>query len=235
MPRGKYYSAEIREEARRLREQGRSLSEISAELGPRKNTLTLWLRDVEILPEQRARLEARMGGGANAYARAMAAETHTRRRLDRIEIERRKAAILLDSLTQIAHTNHIAAAMLYLAEGSKGKGAFAFANSNPAIICYWLYLLRTGFSIDESKFRLRLMIRADQDMEEVRVYWSHLTQIYNCMPVYVDPRTIGKSPTYADYKGVCTVYYNDLSIRRYLDAVAHGMMERSTETSGASE
>ena len=47
------------------------------------------------------------------------------------------------------------------------------------------------------------------------------------MRVYVDARTIGKSATYGGYKGVCTVYYNDLSIRRYLDAVAHGMMARA--------
>lgn len=41
MPRGQYYSEELREEARRLRREGYSLNEISARLGPPKNTLTL--------------------------------------------------------------------------------------------------------------------------------------------------------------------------------------------------
>ena len=41
MPRGKYYPEELREEARQLRRQGWSLNEISAKLGPPKNTLTL--------------------------------------------------------------------------------------------------------------------------------------------------------------------------------------------------
>ncbi len=56
MPRGKYYPEELREEARRLRREGYSLNEIAARLGPPKNTLTLWVRGIELTPEQRQRL-----------------------------------------------------------------------------------------------------------------------------------------------------------------------------------
>ena len=222
----------MRETARRLRREGWSLREISEELGIPRNTLTLWLRDIELTPDQHERLRDKKlkAGFANEYSRFLAAEWHRRQKMDRIEIERRKAEALLDSLEQPMHATHIAAAMLYLGEGSKAADALAFANSNPDIICYWLYLLRTGFPIDESKFRLRVMIRADQDGEEIRQYWTNITNIHKCMPVYVDPRTVGKSATYADYKGVCTIYYNDLAMRRYLDAVAHSMMGRALDT-----
>ena len=52
MPRGQYYPEELREEARRLRREGWSLNEIAAKLGPPKNTLTLWVGDIELTSEQ---------------------------------------------------------------------------------------------------------------------------------------------------------------------------------------
>jgi hypothetical protein len=52
MPRGKCYSEEMHEEARRLRREGWSLNEIAAKLGPPKNTLTLWVRGIELTPKQ---------------------------------------------------------------------------------------------------------------------------------------------------------------------------------------
>ena len=59
MPRGKYYPEELREEARRLRREGWSLGEIAAKLGPPKNSLTFWVRDIELTPEQQAQLHER--------------------------------------------------------------------------------------------------------------------------------------------------------------------------------
>jgi hypothetical protein len=232
MPRGTYYPPGVRQDAQRLRLAGRSLREISEELGIPKNTLSSWLRDIELTPDQHKRLQEKklQAGFANEHARFVAAEWHHRQKQDRIEAELLKATDLLDSLEQPMHANHIAAAMLYLGEGSKGEDVFRFANSNPDIIRYWLYLLRTGFVIDESKFRLRIMIRADQDGDEILEYWKQLTHIEKVMPVFTDLRSLGKSPTYTDYKGVCTIHYNDISIRRYLDAVAHGLMERALGT-----
>ena len=138
MPRGKYYSTEVREEARRLRREGWSLRETSKELGIPRNTLTLWLRDIELMPTQNERLREKKlkAGFANEHSRFLAAEWHRRRKLDRIEAERQKAKALLDSLDQPMHANHIAAAMLYLGEGSKAPGVCAFANARA---CYELH------------------------------------------------------------------------------------------------
>jgi hypothetical protein len=236
MPRGTYFSTDVREEARRLRRAGRSLREISEEIGVARNTLSLWLRDIELTQDQSERLLSikLKAGFASEHSRFLASEWHRRQKQDRIEAARQQAAALLDSLEQSVHANHIAAAMLYLAEGSKGSDALVFANSNPDIIRYWLYLLRTSFNIDEAKFRLRLIIRADQDSDVMRSYWINVTAIPQCMRVYVDARTLGKSPTYSTYKGVCTVSYNDISLRRYPDAVAHGLIARATGTTPVS-
>lgn len=226
MPRGQYYPEELREAARQLRREGYSLNEISAKLGPPKNTLTLWVRGIELTPEQRQRLHEREAE-ANGRNRALAMMAHRQARLTRIHESHKQAEALLETLDDLTLTNHIAAAMLYLAEGAKTAAAFAFANSNPHIIRYWMYLLRSSFKLDESKFRIQVMCRADQDEAELRQYWMALTGIPRCIKSHVDARTEGKATKRDDYKGVCKIVYHDVSIRRYLDALAHGLMART--------
>ena len=221
MPRGKYYPEEVREEARRLRREGWSLGDIAAKLGPPKHTLTLWVRNIELTSEQRARLHEKevMAAGRN---RALAAQTNRAARVERIRMAAEKAQAFLDTLDDQHQANHIAAAMLYLGEGAKSEGAFAFGNSDPRVIQYWLYLLRTSFEIDESKFRIQLMCRADQDYEELKQYWTEITGITRFIKGHVDARTEGIPTKRPRYKGVCKVSYHDVSIRRYLDALRRG-------------
>lgn len=226
MPRGQYYPEELRQEARRLRREGYSLNEISAKLGPPKNTLTLWVRGIELTPEQRQRLHQREVE-ANGRNRALAMAAHRQARLSRIDKAHKQAEAFLETLDDLTHTNHIAAAMLYLAEGAKAETAFAFGNSNAQVIRYWVYLLRGSFKLDEAKFRIQVMCRADQDEAELRRYWMEVTGITRCIKSHVDARTEGKSTKRLDYKGVCLIHYYDVSIRRYLDGLAHGLMARA--------
>ncbi len=195
-----------------------------------KNTLTLWVRGIELTPEQRARLQEKERV-ANEHNRFLAADAHRRGRLARIEVAKIRAEAFLDKLPDQHRLNHVAAAMLYLGEGAKADGALSFANSNPQIIRYWVYLLRTSFDVVESKFSLQLMTRADQDRDELRQYWTSVTKIERYIKGSVDARTQGKPTMRSDYKGVCSVVYYDFSIRRYLDALAHGLMERSVGAS----
>lgn len=226
MPRGKYYPEELRQEARRLRLEGWSLNEISAKLGPPKNTLTLWVRDIKLTAEQRARLleKERVAIGEN---RVLAAAVNRQARLDRIALQQRKAEAFLNTSTDKDRINHVAAAMLYLGEGAKGESSFQFANSNPQIIRYWMYLLRTNFDIDEAKFRLRVLYRADQDVAELQQYWSNITGVRHYTKSQPDSRTEGIPTQRLSYKGVCVISYHDITLRRYLDALAHGLMHRA--------
>ena len=231
MPRGKHYPEELREEARRLRREGYSLNEIAARLGPPKNTLTLWVRDIELTSEQHARLHEREVE-ANGRNRALASKAHRQARLARIDKERSQAEAFLDTLDNQHRTNHIAAAMLYLAEGAKREGQFRFGNSSPQVIRYWLYLLHTSFNIDESKFRIQIMYRADQNIDELSQYWIEVTGIKQHIKGHVDIRTEGLPTKRGDYKGVCMIIYYDISLRRYLDALARGLMERAVGEMG---
>lgn len=226
MPRGKHYPEEMREEARRLRREGWSLGEIAKKLGPPKNTLTLWVRDIKLTPDQQQRIKDHEREMLSENQR-LGAAYHREARLKRIAVEQEKAEAFLNQLDDVHRTNHIAAAMLYLGEGAKTEGSFAFANSNPQIIGYWMYLLRTSFIVNESKFRLQIMSRYDQDQAELERFWIEITGIASTVKGHIDVRTEGKPTKRTGYKGVCAVRYHDLTIRRYLDALAHGLMERA--------
>ncbi len=154
MPRGTKYSEELRQEARELRRQGWSLGEIVKKLGPPKNTLTLWVRDIVLTPAQQVALLERETAATSRNI-ALAAAAHRQGRLDRIAAEREKAEQLLDTITEQRQANHVALAMLYLGEGAKGETVLKFGNSNPTVIRHWLHLLRSSFALDEAKFRLR--------------------------------------------------------------------------------
>ena len=187
------------------------------------------MRGIELSPEQRARLNEKEAA-ANKHNRALAMMAHRQARLDRINVATVKAKNFLNTLDNMHQTNHIAAAMLYLGEGAKGEGAFCFANSDPNVIRYWLYLLRNSFDVDETKFRIQVVCRADQAYEELVAYWITITGIQKHIRGTIDIRTKGSPTKRQDYKGVCKIIYHDVSIRRYLDALAQGLMDQAWET-----
>jgi hypothetical protein len=157
----------------------------------------------------------------------LAAVANRQGRLERIARARELANSALEQLPNDHRIHRVAAAMLYLAEGAKSEGQFRFGNSDPQVIRYWLHLLRSNFDIDESKFRIQVMYRADQNIEELEHYWSMVTGIKRFIKGHLDLRTQGKATKRADYKGVCSICYHDVALRRYLDALAQGLMERA--------
>ena len=119
-----------RERARALR-SGLPMLEIATELGVSKSSVSLWTRDVPVVP--RPHPNGRFGArnrGPNALQRRKAEEIE---RLDRVGVQ--QLGLLSDQAFLAA------GAALYAGEGGKGGGAVIFANSDPtmmAFFCAWL-------------------------------------------------------------------------------------------------
>ncbi len=81
--------------------------------------------------------------------------------------------------SQISKDLSIAGTMLYWAEGYKGeKSTFVdLANSDPKMIRVFLNFLRTAYEVDEKKFRVLLYCYTDQDVAELKRFWSKVTKI----------------------------------------------------------
>ncbi len=72
-----------------------------------------------------------------------------------------------------------AAVMLYWAEGSKSAkyAAVDFANSDPDMIKIFVKFLRTICRVDENRIRIYLYCYANQNVNELKRYWSRITEI----------------------------------------------------------
>ncbi len=132
MPRGKPYGEEIRREARELRQQGWSLKEIGDKFGAPKHTVLGWVKGIELTDEQRGRLDQKRHAASFAQnVHNSAAAANKAARLARIADAQEKAEAMLTTVRDTVQVNHIAAAMLYLGEGSRVLTTFAWPIVTP--------------------------------------------------------------------------------------------------------
>ena len=157
--------------ARKLRAEGWTYNEISAELGVSKSSVSLWCRDIEVDEEvwsQRVRKNKNHGARkrSNTLSLRREAEIEELRRAGRDQIGRMSERDLL-----------IAGTALYAGEGGKTPGAVTFPNSDPRMLLFFVTWLREFFSIDESRLRVRLYLHQGLDVHAATEYWSQLLNI----------------------------------------------------------
>lgn len=223
--RTRSYPPELRERARALRGAGFTYPEIIAELGDDipQATLQGWVRDIELTIEQRARIKNLELEGS-AKGRPFGALWNRKQKENRLQTAREEAAPHVARLSQDLQALQLMAAGLYIGEGTKADGQFSFCNSDPNIIRGWITLLRKSFRLDESKFRCQVNISEGMDLDGLRKYWSRLTGIPLSQFIRgtIDSRSNKKKRE--GYKGVCVVIYHSFALRRYLDALAEGVL-----------
>jgi hypothetical protein len=151
------------EEARRLRAEGRTLSEIADELRVSKGSVSKWVRDVPLTPSKRRYgPHARWHPWKDARLREIA-------QCDQWGED--KIGRLSD------HAFLAAGTALYVGEGSKTDGKVVFANTDSAIVSFFCAWLRQFFDIDESRLRVRVYLHDGLDLDLAEEYWSDLTGV----------------------------------------------------------
>ena len=157
------------ERARFLRARGFGYPYIKAELHLSKSTISLWCRDIILLPKYQRLLENRrqknIKGGTSANRIKRIREVEEVRRLAKQEIRR---------LSEEAH--RIAGTMLYWAEGTKTQST-AVSNSDPRIIEFMVGWLKRVFRIYPTRLKAHLHIHYGNDEGKIKKYWSRLTGI----------------------------------------------------------
>lgn len=156
-----------RAEARRLRRnEGRSVKEIARLVGVSRSTVSLWVRDIELTPEQHAVLLARnpsYNGQRNGSA-ANAERGRLRRRSFQLQGRRR---------IRRPEPLYVAGCMLYWAEGDKGRWTVALSNSDPEVIRLFARFLRECFDVPDERMRIYCHLFADHvsRQREVEQFW----------------------------------------------------------------
>lgn len=159
---------QARERAKKLRQEGKSLNEISSSLHVPKSTIRYWCRDIVL---SYAKLQAlferqKMGG-------ILAAE---KIRKERIDLTQR---LYKEGIKEIAGLSRrerlLIGTALYWAEGyRKGDGEFGFTNSDPHMIQFMIRWLQEVCKVDKQKIRLRVCINAmhKKRLNVIHKFWA---------------------------------------------------------------
>ncbi len=208
----KRYSEDIIFVAKDLRSQGYTYHEIYDYLGEKipKSTLSSWFKNISLPVEYYQRMKI------CGYANIKLAQQHNKKQLDlRLHQLRTKN---LDLNRQIdLSTGKIILSVLYWCEGNKypASKCLRFCNSDPRMITLFITLLRLCYQINESKFRMTIQCRSDQNQIELSSFWQKITSIQPSQQYKprVDSRSIGKSTLKSNYHGVCVIDYFDTNLQ----------------------
>jgi hypothetical protein len=147
-----------RQRARELRARSWTLRAIADELGVAKGTASVWVRDVDFVPRPRNRGHP-------------AGPKHPMRLKKEAEIA--QCRVEADSWLGEVSDRDLAlfALALYAGEGSKADGSVVFANSDPVLIKVFVTWLRRHFELDETRFRVKIYLHADLDLDAAVDFW----------------------------------------------------------------
>jgi transposase-like protein len=148
-------------EARRLRrEEGGLIKSIARRLGVSVSSVSLWVRDIELTPEQRAALRNKMSGGQASNAIAA-------RRRRRASQEGGRAFV------RNADPLFVAGIMLFWAEGAKARNEAAIVNSDPELVRFFARFLRRFYNVPDERFRVACNLFADHvdRQREIEQFW----------------------------------------------------------------
>ena len=208
------YKIEIKDKAINLRKQGYSIKEIAKLLSIAKSTSSAWLGNILLSPKAQKRLKSR-----RILGQYKSMEIARQKREKQQLILTDEANKLLTKIVLTPDIYKLCCALLFWCEGNKNTTSLKFTNSDPILISNFLYLLRAGFNIDESKLRALVHIHEYHDDLSQKKFWSEITKI----PLSQFHRSYKKPNTgkrYKDnYPGCLGLVYYDASVAKELKAV----------------
>jgi transcriptional regulator with XRE-family HTH domain len=199
-------------EARRLRKEGKSYSEIKERIGISKSTLSGWLQDMPLSDEKIRELRALSPRRIERFR-----ETMRKKREALLEISYREVTKDIGTLSE--RDIFIAGLYLYWGEGTKSApGRVAIANTDPDVIRTfrdWLLFMK----VPRSKMRARLHLYQDMDVEQETSFWSDFLKL----PVsqFRKPHIKATSRHAQTYKGAyghgtCDLSFDNVVLWRYI-------------------
>jgi len=201
-----------REKARSLRAEGKSYSEIQQELGIGKGTLSEWLKDMPLSPEQIRQLRDLSPRRIERFR-----ETMRKKREVSLDIAYERAKKDIGELS--SRDLFIAGLYLYWGEGMKvQRSTVGFANTDPAVIkafLSWMMLMH----ISADRIYVRLHLYADMDVEKEKQYWSTVLQISTTSfrNPYIKKSTLsGLTYKNGHGHGTCNLIFENVAMKEYI-------------------
>lgn len=170
------YYPQIKETAKRMRENGMSLGDISKKLQVTKSTLSFWCKDM-ILSESAINKIKTKGKLKSIRGLLRYAETKRKARIDRNILQKKEGVVALGTLSE--RDILMVGLGLYWGEGYKYEnGEFGFTNSNPFMIRFYLKWLKL-WNVEKDLLRFRLTLNEFFRKEEnnIKNFWINFLSI----------------------------------------------------------
>jgi transposase len=158
----------LRKKSIKLRQKGHSIKEIAEMLLVAQGSVSTWVRDVVLSPEQKLKLKMKNHSP----------EVVERRRQSRLANEKLKKNIQINeaagSIEKIdLKSLKILGLGLYWGEGAKTtKGMARISNSDPAVVMMCMRFFREICHVPEHRFRAHIHIHSVDAIKEAEKYWS---------------------------------------------------------------
>lgn len=216
---------DLKKQALELRKQGQSVGSISKQLHVAKSTAYEWTRNMEGAARfaaigRKKWLEEIQPLGA------LGQRKKRERKIAQIVSEISKEISLLDSTINLEKA---VLSVLYWAEGSKGRGMLVFANTDPRLMKLFITLLRRCYTLDESKFRIRIHIHWYHKEREVKTFWSTLLDIPESQFTKTYHKQRSKEKIFRkNIGGICFLIYNSDDLREKIVHYAYALGDKLT-------
>ncbi len=163
-------------EARNLRTQGKSIKSIAGTLKVSVSSVSLWVRDIILTPEQYETLE--LQGKDPFYGKRLAYINRIKSETNKKTEQLKKSGIKEVSILSKRELFLVGIA-LYWSEGFKKDNQVGFANSDPYMINFflkWLFIC-FGYTNEDVSVRVTLNQSHQYRIKVVETYWSEKTSI----------------------------------------------------------
>jgi len=205
----------------KLRKLGKSYGEILKKINVSKGTLSVWLRDIQLTPEQKEKLYITLRR-KNAYKGAKVQQEKRIKRTKQIITEAKKEIKYL-----LKTPLFLAGLMLYWAEGTKRGEQINFSNSDPRMIKFMMLWFRKICKVPEEKFRVKLYIHILHCRKDIEKYWSQLTNIplTQFQKTQIKPTSL-RHRRHPLYNGTCAIRISNKDLFRKINGWRLGMLEQ---------
>jgi len=219
--------AQLREKALQLRlNENASYKEIREKVPVAKSTLSYWLREFPLTEDRIKELQRQGWDKSEASRERFRATMREKRKRKEQEVYQkyRKKFIIPNK-----ESCFVAGLMLYLGEGDKkARDRIGLANTDPAIIKFFVDWLDTFLKIPKDKIKAQLHLYENMDIGKERKFWMNelgftKSQIYR--PSIRKLRQASFSYKESYRHGTCAIYSFGVDKKRELMAAVQAFLD----------
>ena len=202
---------EVREVARQLRKEGKSVRDIATTLNVSKASVSTWARDIPLTAEQIENLKKNQHRFGAQNKGAQQNKEKFRKLRAAYQEEGRKKAREMRPL-------HLAGCMLYWSEGGKKKNSVYFVNSDPNMMQMFLRFLRDEMHVADEAMTIYIHCHSSEpdEMRRIESYWLDVL----CLPPSSLRKTqVKKGSEYSRktlHNGVCGLMVNSTALIQHI-------------------